>query len=76
MDPIVITTLIISIGSLITSVLTHIKYSSCCGLKVVSYHPTEGSNERFSKNDLPTTPLLRASDSLLSASDALLFNNK
>jgi hypothetical protein len=73
MDPIVITTLIISIGSLVTSVLTHIKYSSCCGLKVVSYHPNDISSKN---NDSPTTPLLSPSNALLSASNALMFNNK
>jgi hypothetical protein len=48
MDPVVITTLVIAIGSLATSILTHIKYSSCCGFRIEAYHE-EQQRIRLSK---------------------------
>ena len=50
MDALTITSIVMATASLITSVLTHIRYSSCFGMKVVAFH---------SKNDEPTTPLLK-----------------
>jgi len=45
-DPLVITSVIGAVGALIVSVITHLKYSECCGAKMML---------RRSQPDTPTT---------------------
>jgi len=48
MDPVVLTSLIISIGSLLTSIITHVKHSSClyhC-IDFDTYNPNEIVHEQ------------------------------
>jgi len=50
MDPVSLIAIISASSALIVSILTHIKYSSCCGFKL---RTTEGNES------LPTTPSLK-----------------
>jgi hypothetical protein len=56
MDIATVAALIISVGSLTTSILTHIRFSSCFGFKVVAYHTSNSSS-----NSTPdeTTPIFK-----------------
>ena len=49
MDPISLIAIISASSALVVSILTHIKYSSCCGFKLRTTEGTESS---------PTTPTL------------------
>lgn len=44
MDPITLTALITAVGSCIVSVLTHLKYSKCCGFEIETKTPLLGKN--------------------------------
>ncbi len=41
MEPVVVVSLIMATGSLLVSVLTHIKHSQCCGAEFSTYSPIE-----------------------------------
>jgi len=52
MDLLIIVAIISAVGALFVSVLTHIRYSSCWGMKIFTKKPDSGTST-------PTTPLLR-----------------
>ena len=40
MDPITLTSFIMSISALLTGIFTHIKHSKCLGVEIDTYNPT------------------------------------